>query len=77
MKIKRKFVCVRCGEEFEVEADAFLPGVQGTLSQKDGPDYVIVDPTTAFECVPCRIRTIRELLDIQVVDPSTFLERYE
>ena len=69
MKQKRKFKCLECGEEFEVLADAFLPGVHGTLSQQDGSEYVVVDPTMAFRCVPCSFRMIRELLETQVIDP--------
>lgn len=69
MKQTRKFKCLDCGEEFDVEADAFLPGVHGTLSQRDGPDYVIVDSTMEFRCIPCNCRMVRELLETQVIDP--------
>lgn len=67
--MKRTFYCSRCGEEFEIEADAFLPGVHGSLSQKDGPDYIIRDPTMGYMCDPCTYTSNRELLETQVIDP--------
>ena len=63
MKQKRKFKWLDCGKEFDVEADAFLPGVHGTLSQQDGPDYVIVDPSSPKMCKPCVYLRIRELVE--------------
>ena len=69
MKQIRKFKCLECGEEFEVLADAFLPGVHGTLSQQDGSDYVFIDPTMVVRCIPCSFRMIRELVETQIIDP--------
>jgi hypothetical protein len=50
---KRKFNCAECGDEFEVEADHFIPGISGTIVTSDGVKHTFIDPTEDHLCPAC------------------------
>jgi hypothetical protein len=50
---KQTFKCVKCGDEFEIEADHFIPGVSGRLYDGKGTLLVFVDPTENHKCAAC------------------------
>ena len=51
--MKRMFSCSKCGLEFEVEADYFIPGISGTAIVNGGVRREYVDPTTDKFCLAC------------------------
>lgn len=59
-KEKLKCKCITCGEEFELEADMIIPGVEGWLPCADGV-VTILDPTKERRCDICAIFLIEEL----------------
>lgn len=58
--MKRIFACTKCGSEFEVDADHFIPGISGTLVGNDGVIHSFVDPTTDKYCIACVYEQIVE-----------------
>ena len=60
--MKRIFHCFKCGDEFEIEADYFEPGVSGTIVTSDGIARTFVDPTNDRLCPICMDIVVRELL---------------
>ena len=54
------FRCPRCGREHVIEADYFVPGVEGTIMDK-----IFVDPTVDRHCPECVVELIKELMQDQ------------
>ena len=51
--MKRNFTCCKCGTEFEIEADHFIPGISGTVVTSNGTKHTYVDPTNDHKCLAC------------------------
>lgn len=51
--MKQIFKCRECGNEFEIEADYFIPGVSGQLVDANGVLCKFVDPTNDMLCDTC------------------------
>lgn len=51
--MKRIFTCCKCGIDFEIEADHFIPGVSGTVVTSEGVKHEYVDPTGDHKCMAC------------------------
>ena len=64
MRLKRTFKCRDCGVEFEMEADAFIPGVYGVMYNNDGKPFYFIDPTTEHRCPECNDIFVENLLGI-------------
>lgn len=62
--MKRTFKCQKCGNEFEIEADYFVPGISGTVVLSNGVRRDYVDPTGDHTCPDC----IKEALLPYVVE---------
>ena len=60
--MKRIFHCFKCGNEFEIEANYFEPGISGTTVTSDGIVSTFVDPTDDHLCPICRDVYVKELL---------------
>lgn len=60
---KMEFICPKCGTEFTVEADHFMPGVEGFCN-----DLKFVDPTTPRHCPRCAEEMIKEMISELVGD---------
>lgn len=61
-KEKLKCKCITCGEEFELEADMIIPGVEGCLPCAGGT-VTILDPTKERRCDFCAELILRNLVD--------------
>lgn len=64
--MKRAFKCSKCGDEFEIEADHFVPGVSGTIVTSDGVKHEYVDPTGDHKCLACVYETLFPFLNKKV-----------
>lgn len=60
--MKHIFKCRECGQEFEVEADYFIPGVSGQLVDANGVLRKLVDPTDDKLCDICVYFSLRDSL---------------
>ena len=60
--MKQTIKCSKCGIEFEIEADYFIPGVSGQLVDDDGVMRKFVDPTDDHLCPVCLYFELRESL---------------
>ena len=58
--MKQTFKCRECGNEFEIEADYFIPGVSGQLVDRGGVLRKFVDPTNDKLCDVCVYFSLRE-----------------
>lgn len=61
MKQKRTFKCPDCGVEFELEADAFIPGVSGVMYNGDDTPFNFIDPTDEHRCQTCHYFYVERL----------------
>ena len=52
--MERTFKCCRCGDEFTIFADYFIPGINGFINDGDGNSNIFVDPTNEdMMCPTC------------------------
>ena len=58
-----EFICPKCGTKFAVEADYFIPGVEGFCN-----GLTFMDPTTPRLCSRCSEETIKEMISELVGD---------
>jgi hypothetical protein len=59
-KQKLRCKCITCGEEFELEADMLIPGVEGHMNLAEG-SVSILDPTKERRCDICTMLLIEAL----------------
>ena len=60
--MKRIFKCALCGVDVEVEADGFIPGVDGVIYDDAGVEHRFVDPTNDQYCESCFGVFVNEIL---------------
>lgn len=60
--MKRVFKCHKCGQEIEIEADYFVPGVSGQLVDTNGVLCTFIDPTNDHLCDICLYFSLRDSL---------------
>ena len=63
--MKRIFKCSQCGDEIEIEADHFIPGVSGQLVDDNGVIHTFVDPTSDKTCDICVAVELGMLVDVK------------
>ncbi|MBO5887492.1 MAG: hypothetical protein J6Q60_05675 [Bacteroidaceae bacterium] len=65
MKQKLKCTCRACGEDFEIEADYLIPGIEGHMNLAEG-QVIIADPTrTNRLCDVCVLASLGYIADIE------------
>ena len=68
MRLKRTFKCCDCGVEFEMEADAFIPGLYGIMYDNNRKPFYFIDPTTEKHCPTCLDILVESYLLVQPSD---------
>lgn len=58
-----EFICSKCGTKFTVEADHFIPGVEGFCN-----GLTFIDPTMPRYCSRCGEEMIQEMISELVGD---------
>ena len=62
--MERAFKCCRCGNEFTIVADYFIPGINGFINDSDGNSNVFVDPTDEHMCPTCLDVMIGKIVEV-------------
>ena len=61
----RTFICQECGEPFEIEADSFIPGVEGFVNGRSCGYKRFVDPTKPHTCDRCVAKILEQMMEVE------------
>lgn len=61
MKQTIELTCATCGVKFTAEADYFIPGISGRMTNRKGEELIFIDPKDEHHCKNCIDKVLNHL----------------